>query len=196
MRSLAEEEDRATDLDSKRKALQDDRDLLQKTIYEIDEEKKRELENSCRKISKDFGAIFSTILPGVTAKLLPMDEHDLTQGLQIKVAFNNQWKESLDELSGKCFSCFSEFISNFFRWSAFARGVESDPGDVEVQSSADLHSGRGGRRTRFESHRQHRHNDQAAFQRESGRCLRVLGWNLLVFTCFFVFVAGYLIFIG
>jgi structural maintenance of chromosome 2 len=29
-----------------------------------------------------------------------MNENDLTQGLQIRVAFNNQWKDSLDELSG------------------------------------------------------------------------------------------------
>lgn len=103
MRSLAEEEDRANDLDGKRKGLQDDREKLQRTIYEIDTEKKRELENACKKISRDFGAIFSTILPGVTAKLKAIDEDDLAQGLQIRVAFNNQWKESLDELSGKGF---------------------------------------------------------------------------------------------
>lgn len=100
MKSLAEEEERAVDLDNKRKALQDDRDLLQKTIFEIDEEKKRELEASYRKISRDFGAIFSTILPGANAKLQAVDENELTNGLQIRVAFNNQWKESLDELSG------------------------------------------------------------------------------------------------
>lgn len=100
MKSLAEEEERATDLDNKRKALETDRDLLHKTIFEIDAEKKRELEAAYSKISRDFGGIFSTILPGANSKLQAVDDQELTNGLQIKVAFNDQWKESLDELSG------------------------------------------------------------------------------------------------
>jgi structural maintenance of chromosome 2 len=100
MKSLVEEEERATDLDNKRKTLEKDKDLLEATIFEIDGEKKRELESAYRKISHDFGGIFSTVLPGANSKLQPMNENDLTQGLQIRVAFNNQWKDSLDELSG------------------------------------------------------------------------------------------------
>lgn len=100
MKSLIEEEERALDLDEKRKGIDKDRELLQKTIFEIDAEKKRELEFACTKISDDFGNIFGTIMPGASAKLQPEDPDDLTQGLQVKVSFNNLWKDSLDELSG------------------------------------------------------------------------------------------------
>jgi len=100
MKALGEAEERANDLDAKRKALEEDRELLRETIFEIDIEKKRELETAYKKISTDFGGIFSTILPGANAKLQAVDENDVKSGLKIRVAFNNQWKEALDELSG------------------------------------------------------------------------------------------------
>ncbi|KAI6185372.1 Structural maintenance of chromosomes protein [Aphelenchoides besseyi] len=100
MKSLTEEEQRVEELDSKRQTLKDDKRLLETTINEIDSEKQRELINAYKKISHDFGGIFSTILPGAQAKLEAIDPSDLTVGLQIRVGFNNKWKESLDELSG------------------------------------------------------------------------------------------------
>ena len=120
MKSLTEEEERVSDLDSKRKTLENDRELLNETIFEvstiepafdfertrscerlqIDAEKKRELEAAVTKISKDFGGIFSTILPGAQSKLQQVDADELKAGLHICVGFNNKWKDSLDELSG------------------------------------------------------------------------------------------------
>ena len=49
---------------------------------------------------KDFGSIFSTLLPGTSAKLSPPEGMSELQGLEIKVAFGDVWKESLTELSG------------------------------------------------------------------------------------------------
>ncbi|KAK2569628.1 Structural maintenance of chromosomes protein 2 [Acropora cervicornis] len=49
---------------------------------------------------KDFGSIFSTLLPGTTAKLAPPEGQTELDGLEVKVAFGNVWKESLSELSG------------------------------------------------------------------------------------------------
>ncbi|KAI6213076.1 hypothetical protein M3Y94_00106900 [Aphelenchoides besseyi] len=100
MKSLTEEEQRVEELDSKRQTLKEDKRLLETTINEIDSEKQRELISAYKKISHDFGGIFSTILPGAQAKLEAIDPSDLTVGLQIRVGFNNKWKESLDELSG------------------------------------------------------------------------------------------------
>ena len=49
---------------------------------------------------KDFGSIFSTLLPGASAKLAPQEGHSVLDGLEVRVAFGNVWKESLSELSG------------------------------------------------------------------------------------------------
>ena len=49
---------------------------------------------------QDFGSIYSTLLPGTNAKLSPPEGGTVLDGLEIKVAFGNVWKESLTELSG------------------------------------------------------------------------------------------------
>ena len=49
---------------------------------------------------QDFGSIFSTLLPGTQAKLVAPEGCTLLDGLEVKVAFGDVWKESLSELSG------------------------------------------------------------------------------------------------
>lgn len=75
--------------------------LLQKVISELDEKKNEALRTTWAKVNKDFGSIFSTLLPGVTSRLDPDKDADgnLT-GLSVRVAFNGVWKDSLTELSG------------------------------------------------------------------------------------------------
>lgn len=51
-------------------------------------------------MNKDFGSIFSTLLPGAEAKLQPPENETITDGLEVKVGFSGVWKESLGELSG------------------------------------------------------------------------------------------------
>lgn len=51
-------------------------------------------------VNKDFGSIFSSLLPGADAKLQPCENQTVTEGLEIKIAFSGIWKESLGELSG------------------------------------------------------------------------------------------------
>merc|ERR1712194_401423 len=46
------------------------------------------------------GSIFSTLLPGSNAKLEPPEGMQVWEGLEVKIAFGNIWKESLSELSG------------------------------------------------------------------------------------------------
>lgn len=48
----------------------------------------------------DFGSIFSTLLPGTTAKLEPPEGGSFLDGLEVRVAFGGVWKQSLSELSG------------------------------------------------------------------------------------------------
>jgi len=51
-------------------------------------------------VNRDFGSIFSTLLPGARAKLSPVDGKSVLDGLEVKVAFGDVWKENLTELSG------------------------------------------------------------------------------------------------
>ena len=73
---------------------------LQKVITELDEKKNEALRTTWSKVNKDFGSIFSALLPGVTAKLEPPEGGTVLDGLAVRVAFNGVWKESLTELSG------------------------------------------------------------------------------------------------
>lgn len=51
-------------------------------------------------MNRDFGSIFSTLLPGTSAKLQPPEGESVMAGLEVKVAFGSVWKETLTELSG------------------------------------------------------------------------------------------------
>lgn len=51
-------------------------------------------------MNKDFGSIFSTLLPGANAMLAPPEGQNVLDGLEFKVALGNTWKENLTELSG------------------------------------------------------------------------------------------------
>jgi structural maintenance of chromosome 2 len=72
----------------------------QRVIAELDEKKNEALRKTWAQVNKDFGSIFSTLLPGVTAKLDPPQGGTVLDGLEVKVGFNGVWKESLTELSG------------------------------------------------------------------------------------------------
>ena len=58
------------------------------------------LETTWVRVNKDFGSIFSMLLPGTHAKLEPPEGATVAEGLEVKVSFNGVWKESLTELSG------------------------------------------------------------------------------------------------
>ena len=69
-------------------------------IENLDVKKKVELERTWRKVNRDFGSIFSTLLPGTSAKLEPPEGMEVWEGLEVKIAFGDIWKQSLSELSG------------------------------------------------------------------------------------------------
>lgn len=131
----AEEEYRG--LIQKREIIKRDKVKIQHVIGELDVKKSQTLETTWKKVNSDFHKIFSTLLPGSSAKLHPTffenteeedhqeegklvdfendsDDNDENanpadepsskgqklQGLQVKVAFGQVWKESLTELSG------------------------------------------------------------------------------------------------
>ena len=62
--------------------------------------KSQALQTTWVKVNRDFGSIFSMLLPGTHAKLEPPEGKGVMDGLEVKVSFNGVWKESLTELSG------------------------------------------------------------------------------------------------
>lgn len=89
-----------TELLRKRRVVENDKKKIQNVIKELDVKKKTELQITWQKVNRDFGAVFSTLLPGAKAKLEPPDGMEVWEGLEVKVAFGDVWKESLTELSG------------------------------------------------------------------------------------------------
>jgi len=87
------------DLIKKKNQIEADKAQIENFIKELDKKKNEALQKTWGKVDKDFGSIFSTLLPGAKAKLVPVCKSFL-EGLCVKVAFGGIWKESLSELSG------------------------------------------------------------------------------------------------
>ncbi|KAF5103007.1 hypothetical protein D0Z03_000297 [Geotrichum reessii] len=83
------------------RTIEKDKKKIEETIVSLDDYKRKALVETWENVTQDFGKIFSDLLPGSTAKLvLPEGATDITEGLEVKVALGNVWKESLAELSG------------------------------------------------------------------------------------------------
>lgn len=70
------------------------------SIVNLDEKRVKLINETWQDVNASFGRIFSTLLPGATAKLVPTESGDIEDGLEVKVAFASVWKDSLSELSG------------------------------------------------------------------------------------------------
>lgn len=88
------------ELMKKKRIIENDKMKIERVIKELDETKNKVLVTTCEKVGRDFASIFSTLLPGTTAKLEPPEGCTVLDGLEVRVAFNGVWKESLTELSG------------------------------------------------------------------------------------------------
>ncbi|KAK3911305.1 Structural maintenance of chromosomes protein 2 [Frankliniella fusca] len=100
MNLLSKEEEQYTEVLRKKGIVEHDKQQLRNVIAELDEKKKTRLLEAWEQVNKDFGSIFSTLLPGAKARLTPPPGQTVLDGLEVKVGFGNIWKESLNELSG------------------------------------------------------------------------------------------------
>ncbi|XP_061591552.1 structural maintenance of chromosomes protein 2 [Cololabis saira] len=100
MNMLNEAEERYNDLMKKKRIVENDKAKILQTIEELDQKKNEALNVAWQKVNKDFGSIFSTLLPGANAKLAPPQGRGVLDGLEFKVALGDTWKENLTELSG------------------------------------------------------------------------------------------------
>ncbi|KAF7636433.1 Structural maintenance of chromosomes protein [Meloidogyne graminicola] len=100
MHLLDTAEGQCQELDAKRLQLVKDKKQLFETIEQLDDRKKKELIAAHKQISTDFGSIYSTLLPGASAELVPTaGSENCLSGLEVKVSFNGKCK-SISELSG------------------------------------------------------------------------------------------------
>ncbi|GAB1868004.1 Structural maintenance of chromosomes protein [Camponotus japonicus] len=97
---LDKEEEQYNETLKKKRIVENDKKKILETIKHLDEKKKQTLIKAWEQVNKDFGSIFSTLLPGAEAKLEPPKKEAITDGLEVKVGFSGVWKESLGELSG------------------------------------------------------------------------------------------------
>ncbi|XP_029470590.1 structural maintenance of chromosomes protein 2 [Rhinatrema bivittatum] len=100
MNMLTQAEERYNDLMKKKRIVENDKTKILATIKELDEKKNEALNIAWQKVNKDFGSIFSTLLPGANAMLAPPEGQTVLLGLEFKVALGSTWKENLTELSG------------------------------------------------------------------------------------------------
>ncbi|KAE8632219.1 hypothetical protein XENTR_v10001478 [Xenopus tropicalis] len=100
MNMLTQAEERYNDLMKKKRIVENDKSKILTTIEELDQKKNEALNIAWQKVNKDFGSIFSTLLPGANAMLAPPEGQSVLDGLEFKVALGNTWKENLTELSG------------------------------------------------------------------------------------------------
>uniref|UniRef100_A0A8C5PNJ7 Structural maintenance of chromosomes protein n=1 Tax=Leptobrachium leishanense TaxID=445787 RepID=A0A8C5PNJ7_9ANUR len=100
MNMLTQAEERYNDLMKKKRIVENDKTKILATIAELDQKKNEALNIAWQKVNKDFGSIFSTLLPGANAMLAPPEGQTALDGLEFKVALGSTWKENLTELSG------------------------------------------------------------------------------------------------
>eukprot|EP00624_Nannochloropsis_granulata_P000256 evm.model.NODE_10904_length_5915_cov_18.506340.1 len=75
------------ELGKKLEIIDNDKVKMMSVIEELEMKKNEALQTTWVKVNKDFGSIFSTLLPGTSAKLEPVEEGSVLEGLEVKVAF-------------------------------------------------------------------------------------------------------------
>ncbi|XP_055382304.1 structural maintenance of chromosomes protein 2 [Condylostylus longicornis] len=98
--SLQREEEQYKETMRRKKIVEQDKEKIKNIIHKMDEQKKEKIEKAWKEVNTNFSGIFSTLLPGAQAELRATLNNNTITGLEIKVGFNNVWKESLGELSG------------------------------------------------------------------------------------------------
>lgn len=87
-------------LEKKETVTQDKRNLIE-ILEECRLKKEETVMETFEKVNRALDGIFSTLLPGAQARLKPINENSILQeGVELSVAFNGVWKNSLNELSG------------------------------------------------------------------------------------------------
>ena len=156
------------ELTEKRRIVLNDKSKIEAVIHELDEKKKEALVATWQQVNRDFGSIFSTLLPGTSAKLEPPEGGSCLDGLEVRVAFGSVWKQSLTELSGGQRSLLAlSLILALLLFKVRARGscvsrAAPDSCRRARTAGANLHPGRGRCGAGPEPHAEHWAHDPHA----------------------------------
>lgn len=154
---------------NKRHIIENDKEKITSVIKELDTKKNEALETTWVKVTKDFGSIFSTLLPGTTAKLDPpangasLNLHlgaDLASELTVFVFHRHDsgWPAGSRRLRRRV-----EGEPDGVEWRpTVSPGTLADPFTAAVQARSHVHPGRGGRRAGPFTHAEHRPDDPVA----------------------------------
>lgn len=63
--------------------MENDKKKILATLIDLDKQKKHSLKIAYEQVSKDFGSIFGTLLPGANAKLVPPPGKSILEGLEV-----------------------------------------------------------------------------------------------------------------
>lgn len=63
--------------------MENDKKKILATIEEMDKQKEHSLKLAYEQVSKDFGSIFGTLLPGANAKLVAPPGKTILEGLEV-----------------------------------------------------------------------------------------------------------------
>ena len=85
---------------SKKSIVNNDKQKLSDIITELDKKKLSCIQETWQKVNQNLAEIYTMLLPGATANLHRVGEPKEFIGLEMKVAFNGDWKSNLGELSG------------------------------------------------------------------------------------------------
>lgn len=94
-------EEQCQQLLQRKDTVKQDKANLVETLDQCKELKEKTVMATFEKVNRYLDSIFSTLLPGTKARLKPVKEGAiLEEGVELSVAFNGIWKNSLSELSG------------------------------------------------------------------------------------------------
>ena len=74
------------------RTIEKDKAKIVNTIEKLNGYKRDTLNATYQKVSVDFGQIFGDLLTGSFAKLVPVDNDDVTKGLEVKEKLGPVWK--------------------------------------------------------------------------------------------------------
>ena len=97
---LEEAKKEFAELTAQKSALVKDKEVILKTIEQVEARKWQSLDIMVKKVSSGFSNLFHTSLPGASCRLVEQRDDGRLRGLEVKVAFQGKEKESLTELSG------------------------------------------------------------------------------------------------
>jgi structural maintenance of chromosome 2 len=72
------------DLMKRKRTVESDKAKIVAVIKELDQKKKEALRKAWAQVNKDFGSIFSTLLPGAQGCLQPPEGMDVLDGLEVR----------------------------------------------------------------------------------------------------------------